>query len=143
VKEPFSRTGGGVAVRLGADERQVLRGLTEVIEAAGDADGRFAYTAHPDDAESEHGYRALLGDSLDTARGEDRATMTATLDAKVLDEEAAMAWMRVIGDARIALAHRLGIEDDGWEEARDPTDPETALLMYLGYLQDTLVRVLT
>jgi hypothetical protein len=143
VKEPFSRKGDAVAVGLGADERQMLRGLTDVIEAAGDADGRFAYTAHPDDTEAEEGYRALLGDSLDTARGEDRAVMTATLDAKVLDEEAAMAWMRVIGDARIALAHRLGIDEDGWEETRDPTDPQTALLMYLGYLQDTLVRVLT
>lgn len=143
MKEPFSRKGDGVAVRIGAAEREVLRGLTEVIEAAGDADGRFAYTAHPDDTAAEDGYRALLGNSLETARSEDRAVMTATLDARVLDEEAAMAWMRVIGDARIALAHRLGIEDDGWEEARDPTDPETALLMYLGYLQDTLVRVLT
>ncbi|HUG74188.1 MAG TPA: DUF2017 family protein [Acidimicrobiia bacterium] len=143
MKEPFTRRGDAVAVRLGDDERQVLRGLTDVIEAAGDADGRFAYTAHPNDTDAEDGYRALLGDSLDTARGEDRTMMTATLDSKVLDEEAAMAWMRVIGDARIALAHRLGIEDDSWEETQDPTDPETALLMYLGYLQDTLVRVLT
>jgi hypothetical protein len=143
VKEPFSRKGDRVAVRLGADERQVLKGLAGLIEAAGDADGRFAYTAHPDDTEAQDGYGALLGDSLTTARGEDRAVMAATLDATVVDEEAAMAWMRVIGDARIALAHRLGIEDDGWEETRDPTDPETALLMYLGYLQDTLVRVLT
>lgn len=143
MKDPFSRKGDGIAVRLGVDERQMLRGLTDVIEAAGDADGRFAYTAHPDDTEADAGYRALLGDSLDTARGEDRAVMTATLDSKILDEEAAMAWMRVIGDARIALAHRLGIEDDGWEETRDPSDPEAALLMYLGYLQDALVRVLT
>jgi hypothetical protein len=143
MKEPFSRKGERVIVRLGADERQVLKGLAAVIEAAGDADGRFAYTAHPDDPEAEDGYRALLGNSLATARGEDRAVMTETLDAKDLDEEQAMAWMRVIGDARIALAHRVGIEDDGWEETQDPSDPETALLTYLGYLQDTLVRALT
>lgn len=143
MKPPFTRKGDDIAVHLGPDERRVLEGLTEVIEAAGDAGGRFAYTAHPDDAEAEAGYRTLVGDSLATARSQDRATMAATLDARVLDGEAAMAWMRVIGDARIALAHRLGIEDDGWEETQDPTDPETALLMYLGYLQDTLVGALT
>ena len=48
--------------------------------------------------------------------------------------------MRVIGEARLVLAARLGITEDGWE---DDADPEMALLGYLGYLQDGLVGVLS
>ena len=52
--------------------------------------------------------------------------------------------MRVVGEARIILAARLGIVEDGWEQdVESSRDPEMALLGYLGYLQDALVGVLS
>jgi hypothetical protein len=51
--------------------------------------------------------------------------------------------MRVVGEARIVLAGRLGIEEDGWEETASIEDPEVAMLHYLGYLQESLVEALS
>ncbi len=57
--------------------------------------------------------------------------------------EDAQIWMRVIGDARLALAARMGIEDEAWEEDRSLAESsEGAMLHYLGYVQDALVRLL-
>ena len=50
----------------------------------------------------------------------------------------------MIGEARLVLADRLGIEDDGWEaETELQSDPELVLLGWLGYLQDAAVGVLS
>ena len=52
--------------------------------------------------------------------------------------------MRVIGEARLVLASRMGITDDGWEaELERGNDPELALLGWLGYLQDAAVETLS
>ena len=53
------------------------------------------------------------------------------------------AFMRVVGEARLVLAARLGIEDDGWELEARPDDPEMALLGLLGWVQDSAVGFLT
>lgn len=142
MSAPFKRTRSGVRVGIGEAERHILAGITQLIEDAGDAGGRFDYQAFPDDADAAADYRSLLGDTLANEQSDDRQRFADTLEERVIDDETAMAWMRVIGDARIALAHRVGIEDDGWEEHLDPASPEVALLHYLGYLQDALVGVL-
>lgn len=49
----------------------------------------------------------------------------------------AEAWMKVIGEARLALAARLGIVDS-WE-SREPEDPAHGLLLALTEVQDRLV----
>ncbi len=60
-----------------------------------------------------------------------------------LTDEEAESWIRVIGDARLALGARLGIEQDEWEQDRKLSmSREGAMLHYLGYLQDRLVAVL-
>lgn len=142
--EPFTRDGDKVAVRLSAGEIAVLEDLPELIARDGDAGGRLSYTAHPDDAEAESRYRDLIGDDLDRLRSADRSTFVAGLEGREITLEEAEAWMRVVGEARIALAARLGIVEDGWEQdAESSRDPEMALLGYLGYLQDALVGVLS
>ncbi len=143
MKEPFARDGERVEVRLDGDARRMLAALPEMIAAAGDAGGRLDYRAHPTDADSEERYRELLGDNLDQGRERDRTELVAGADARFIDRDSAEAWMRVIGEARIVLAVRLGISEDGWEETADPEhSPEMALLTYLGFLQDRLVSVL-
>ncbi len=50
--------------------------------------------------------------------------------------------MRVIGDARLAIAARIGIEDDRWE-SQQPTDPQLLMVHYLTHLQGGLIEALT
>ena len=142
MSEPFRMEGGLVQVRLSAPERAAIAGIPEIIEAAGGADGRFEYRAHPDDAAADRRYKELVGDDLDSLRSADREAFRAAVEAESLEPEQAEAMMRVIGEARIVLAQRLGLEDDGWEETASVEDPEVAMLHYLGYLQDGLVEAL-
>jgi hypothetical protein len=143
LKEPFVRKGDRVEVRLEDDARTMLASLPDLIAASGDAGGRLDYRAHPTDPDAERHYRELLGDSLEEGRERDRATVTMSAAARSIELEEAESWMRVIGEARLVLAARLGIVSDGWEETADPEgNPEMALLTYLGFLQDRLVQVL-
>ena len=131
-------------VRLSEAERSALAVVPDIVAEAGDAGGRFDYRAHPHDNEAEDEYRRLVGSSLDSLRRADRDAFAANLDGQLIPLETAEAWLRVIGEARIALAVRLGIEEDGWQEEADPTsNPDMALLTYLGYLQESLVDVLS
>ena len=124
MSKPFRRKGDVVVVGLSASERTAIEGIPAVIEAAGDADGRFAYRAHVDDADAEGRYQDLIGDDLDRLRAGDRAMFLDTIAAGSLTIEQAEAVMRVVGEARIVLASRLGIEEDGWEEEAPISDPE-------------------
>jgi len=141
---PFVRAGEAVMVRLSKAEIAVLGGLTELIVADRDAGGRLDYVAHPDDAGAEERYRELIGEDLDRLRAADRRAFGRALGEREITVDDAQAWMRVVGEARIVLAARLGITEDGWEEdLGSADDPEMALLGYLGYLQDALVEVLS
>ena len=65
----------------------------------------------------------------------------------VLDAETSQAWLRCLTDLRLALATRLGIEDEDdrrWERLADD-DPRAQMYDiygWLGYLQETLVLAL-
>ena len=143
MSAPFTRRGDEVRVRLDRDSRDVLAALPELLTGSDDAGGRLSYQVHPDDPAAEERYRELVGDSLDELRDEDRSTLMRSVGATTIGVEDAESWMRVIGEARLVLAARLGIEQDGWEDEADPAQsPELALLTYLGYLQDRLVAIL-
>lgn len=143
MSEPFERDGEFILITLSDPERVAIAGLAEVIEAAGGADGRFEYQAHPEDPAADRRYHELVGDDLATLRAADRGTFLEALGAESLEIEQAEAFMRVVGEARIVLAGRLGIEEDGWEETASIEDPEVAMLHYLGYLQESLVEALS
>lgn len=62
-----------------------------------------------------------------------------------LDQGRTMAWMRCLTDMRLAIATRLGIEDDDeerWEQLPedDPTTQVHRVYLWLGFLQETLVE---
>lgn len=140
MTNPFTRTGDEVRVRLDRETRELLVTLPELLADAGDIGGRLDYRAHPEDAPAEERYRELVGNSLDDLRTADRDILIRGVEESTISLEEAESWMRVIGEARLVLAARLGITEDGWE---DDADPEMALLGYLGYLQDGLVGVLS
>jgi len=143
MTEPFTRRGAEVRVRLDPEARDVLATLPELLARSGNAGGRLTYRVHPKDTTAEERYRDLVGDALDDLRNADRTAFARGVGESTISLEDAEVWMRVIGEARLALAAMLGIEKDGWENDADPRQsPEMALLSYLGYLQDRLVSVL-
>lgn len=143
MRGPFARDEREIVVRLGDLERTALAALPEMLDRGGDAGGRLTYVAHPDDEAADRRYRDLVGASLEEARQQDRSVFLSGLGRERIDADEAEAWLRVIGEARLLLAHALGVEDDGWEDESQPAeDAEMALLLYLGHLQDRLVEVL-
>jgi hypothetical protein len=150
VRRPFKAKGGLVAVRLSAEERLLLEQLPAMLAAAetdpdDPAAERLTPTAHPDDPAADHEFRRLVASQLSEARRVDQEAFAGTIDANAtrLTTEEAEVWLRVLGEARLVLAARLGIEHDGWTMDDIDDDPRGAVLGYLSYLQDSLVEALS
>ena len=146
MRRPFKAHRDGIAVRLVALEREFLKGLPEMLAAVeGEPDDpayrRLNVEAYPDDPEAQADMAEYSGSQLAEVRAADRAMFLATLDSAVLSPDEAEGWLTVLGDSRLALAARLGIDEPGWETA-DEEDPERIALGFLSFLQDRLVDVL-
>jgi hypothetical protein len=145
VSRVFRRRGNRIEVTLDPREIEVVRAAPILLEGGlgteGDPDWAHRRdVAHPADPDAQDRFRELTGEMLDEARAADRDRLTATLEEPSLSLEDAEAWMRVIGDARLLLAARIGIDEDGWGEAASADEPvEMSVLRFLGYLQDSLV----
>jgi hypothetical protein len=146
MRRAFRRTGRGVAVRLSAAEVEILAALPEMLLAVSSdepAASRLDPVAHPNDPDAEAGYRELTAGMLDDARTRDRSEFAVTLGNDLLSTSEADAWLRVIGEARLVLAARLGIEEDGWEGGSGANESfEMSFLRLLGALQEDLVAAL-
>jgi hypothetical protein len=148
VKRVFSRSGDGVRVSLTDREIDVLHRVPDLLAGVGEsgadpAADRLTYHPHPDDPEADEAYRRLLAGQLEGARADDRGVFAATLRTSQISRGQADAWLRVIGEARLVLASRLGITEDGWSDVFSPDEPvEMSLLRLLGAYQDELVDAL-
>ncbi len=148
MRRPFKSHRDGVAVRLSTGERQFLLGVPQLLAAVdaepGDpAHARLHVQAYPDDPAAQQDMAEYAESELATQRAADRARFVDSLEAEqaVLTADEAESWLTVLGDARLALAARLGITEPGWE-VTDEDDPERITLGFLSYLQDQLVTVL-
>lgn len=146
MRRPFKPHRDGVAVRLSDDERQFLLGLPQLLAAVdaepGDpAHARLHVEAYPDDAAAQDEMSEYSGSQLAEARAADRGRFVESIEHEVLTPDDAEAWLTVLGDTRLALAARIGIDEPGWEIAEED-DPERITLGFLSYLQDQLVTVL-
>jgi hypothetical protein len=142
----FRRRGPEIDLDLSAAEAELLALALPLLEAAppgdpGDPPLRYPhFRAHPGDDEAEARFRDLTAGSLQADRGADRRRYAASLDRGTLGAEDAAAWLRVLAEARLSLAARLGVAEEGWEEA--PPSPGLALLHLFGSLQDELATTL-
>ncbi len=148
MRRPFKTHHDGVALRLSAVERQFLLGLPYLLASVdGEPDDpaymRLHVAAYPDDPAAQEEMAEYSGSQLAEARATDRARFTASLQSEqpVLSPDEAESWLTVLGDTRLALAARVGIDEPGWEVA-DEEDAERITLGFLSYLQDQLVDVL-
>lgn len=124
----------------------MLRSLPDALERLRNDEAvstRLNPAAHPDDAVADADFHEMVQGDLDRARSADRSRFLDMVSQESISEEDAEVWLRVIGDARLALGARLGITKDDWERDHSLTESsEGAALYYLGYIQDALTRVL-
>ena len=124
---------------------------------------RLFPTAYPDDEEAASEFRRYTEGTLRDGKAAAAASVIdgleeAGLPAELtenglmidveLDPPTAQTWMRSFTDIRLALATRLGIEDDDEERWMslpddDPRAQAHDIYEWMGYLQETLVLALS
>jgi hypothetical protein len=130
--------------------------LTELLSGRSDDDPalrRLIPDAYPDDAEASAEFRRFTADGLIERKLAGTSALLASIGSATpdgaaadtmatlhLDPPAVQAWLRSIGDLRLTIATRLGIERDGDEGS--PGDPLADLYDWLGYVQGSLVDAL-
>ncbi len=85
-----------------------------------------------------------MGSELTRSRREDRELFRRVLEAEdgsVIDPETADAFLRVVNEARLALAARLGVEVEE-DHDRLPSDSRQ-VLDYLGWILEELTEALS
>jgi hypothetical protein len=124
---------------------------------------RLFPTAYRDDEEAAGEFRRFTEGALRDGKAKAASTIIDTLEEAglppeltedglvidvELDPDTAETWMRSFTDIRLALATRLGVEDDdeGYWEALPEDDPHGQvyrIYQWVGYLQETLVESLS
>jgi hypothetical protein len=148
----MKHTRKGVALDLPPEERDVLRALIPQMRSLlshGDHDPstrRLFPTAYPTDPEADAEYRQLMHDDLLGARLSRLDLFEASLDAELLDDERAMAWLGALNDLRLVLGTKLDVSEDmDIDELPDddPSSPAYSLYSYLGWLQEQLIAAIS
>jgi hypothetical protein len=147
----FVRKHGGIERRFTSSERRMLTNLAGgVVEAMQSADDVASYTdpvvarllpvAYPDDPDAAAEYAGATRSRLAEAKSEAARRLVADLEAAPggvvhLDEPDAVRWLTALGDLRLALAERVGLE----EVQRSVHTPQGMLYAWLTWLQGSLV----
>jgi Domain of unknown function (DUF2017) len=140
---------GDLRVRLSQAERDLLRDLPAELRRLlelnpEDPSARRLFPpAYEGDQDAEQEYRRLMRDELLAGRREALRVLEETADRESLTREELDAWLGALNDLRLVLGTRLGVTEELYEEALDPEDPqarETALYVYLTWLQEQLVE---
>jgi hypothetical protein len=146
---------GGSTEPVELDPLAAMVGIGEDAQEPDDpALRRLLPDAYPEDPEASQEFRRFTQDGLRARKLANAISVLESLhtDSKriVLDQVQAHAWLTSLTDLRLVLADRLGIDDDPasqeWDEDDAENDPRAAMLAvydWLGYLQETLVRVLS
>ena len=150
----FSPHPDGVMLTLFPEEAEALVMLPEMLDSVGEVPGdpaasRLAVSAYPDDPDADAEFGDWLGPQLNIRRAADRSAVTTSLEVArtepvVLSMEEAEAWLLVLNEARLTLAARLGIIEEGWgdDQELDNMAPPLAYLTFLTYLHGELTTVL-
>ncbi len=148
----FVRKHGAIERRFTGSERRMLTNLAGgVVTALDSADDVASYTdpvvtrllpvAYPDDPDAAAEYADATRSRLAGAKVDAARRLIADLEAAPggvvhLDQEAAVRWLTALGDLRLALAERVGID----EVQRSVHTPQGMLYAWLTWLQGSLVE---
>ena len=143
----FERKDGVVQRRFTSPERRMIgnlaRGLEQTLEGADGEDpvvARLLPTPYPDDEEAALDFASATRERLSESKADGARRLVADLEAAPggvvrLDDDAAIVWLKALGDLRIALAERVGVE----EVQRSVHTPQGMLYAWLTWLQGSLV----
>lgn len=142
------RSGELVEVLVDRRERETLLKILDRLEPMVEG-SRWARPRAYEDEREEVEFRRLVGSDLDQARATDLAAVRSALGSSEpirLDAEQAWSWLRSLNVLRLALAERLGISEDGWEDqysTRQHRRPPLATLHLLSWVEEELVEALS
>lgn len=146
---PFHRRGDVIEMRFADHEAHLLRQLPFLLDGVGrDGDDpaadRLDVPVYLDQPTVDEEFREWMRAELDRARAADRSVFVDLVSAgergaKASPEEAE-AFLRVLTEARLVVAARLGIEVE--EDYERVAAPDAAVLDFLGALQTLLIREL-
>ena len=151
MREPFAADRKGrIKVKLDVNEVAVLGQLVPLLvtEAPSPTNPHGRLPVYPGSPGDDDEFWRLMGGELTRDKLDDRTRFEETLGAAdrgvVLSVDEAESWLRVLGEARLVLAARLGIDKESdYEHARENGGSEMATLDYLGYLQASLAMALS
>ncbi|MGQ0847576.1 MAG: DUF2017 family protein [Actinomycetota bacterium] len=147
---PFLPVADGVLVTLQPDDLDLLNQLPEFLSGLGSpetdpAAARLRSPVYREDHEASLEWWRLMSGEIDQARIADRSAFALILEAAsggtVASTAEAEAFLRVLNDARLALAARLGVAEEG-DYGRLEEDDQAAL-DYLAGMQHLLIVALT
>jgi hypothetical protein len=144
----INRQGEQVYVRVSRGERKALLQILERLEPLID-DSQWARPRAYQEEEEEREFQRLVGTDLAESRAADLAQVREALNSDqriLLTSDSAMAWLRALNLVRLALAERIGITADGWEEqytVQEHRRPPLATLHLLSWVQEGLVEALS
>ena len=163
----FARVGGEFVLRLGPDERAVLRRLLGELRTllvqdnhgASPALRRLFPVVHPDDAELEEEYQRLMREELVASRIAAINSVDSALEGAgsssppTFDEAQLLAFMQSVNGVRLVLGTLLGVTDDhprdgdfgddGVDDETGALAPERHLYAFLSWLLDSAVAALS
>ena len=150
----FQRDGDVIERRFTSAERRMLtnltRGVRETMAAADDPAAlddpvlrRLLPDAFPDDEEANAEFASATRGRLAESKAEGARRLAADLASAPngvvrLDPEGAVVWLKALGDVRLALASRVGIE----QVQHDVRTPHGLMYAWLTWLQGSLVEAL-
>lgn len=147
---PFLPDPGGVLVTLEADDIDFLSQIPEFLASVGSvaddpAAARLRVPVYLDDPEASEEWWRLMGDELEQSRLADRSAFELIVDAAstgtVMSIPEAEAFLRVLNNARLALAARLKVEVE--EDYEGLKKADRGALDYLAGMQGLLLMALS
>ena len=140
---------GSYRLRLSPPERELMRALPDEIEQLLDApespDLWRLFPAVSEDAETQDEYSRLVGRELLDGRRRALATIRETVGRDRLTAEEAESWLTGLNALRLVLGTRLDVSEEEPLELNqsDPRAHETAVYLYLSWLQEQLVDAMS
>jgi uncharacterized protein DUF2017 len=140
---------GSYRLRLSRAERDLLselpRELERLLGDPQDPDLRRLFPRAYEDAEAEDEFTRLVSADLLDDRRRALATIRETAERDRLTPEEAESWLRGLNALRLVLGTRLDVREDE-PLGLAPTDPharESAIYLYLSFLQEQLIEAMT
>lgn len=131
-----------------ADHRDLLRSLPaqlrDVMDSGHSATRRLFPDAYPDDPEMSAEFDRMVREDLIAGRKHSLEVMEQTIDATRVNGEQLSAWLGSLNDLRLFLGTNLDVTEESYEQPLDEhgSRPAMAIYMYLGWLEEMVVRAL-